>query len=73
MALSTSDRVSLRILCLHCGQTTEKTVSWLIVRSSMACPTCSKAIDLQFGDNGFRIHELAEKCEAIDIALRETR
>ncbi len=73
MEPSTSDCVSLRVFCPHCDQATEKTVSWLIVLNSMACPSCSKTIDLQFGDNGLRIQELAKKCVAIDVALRETR
>ena len=71
MAFSTSDCVSLRVFCPHCNQATAQLLSWLIVHSHMPCASCSGVIDLQIGDNGLRIQELAEKCEAIDAALSE--
>ncbi len=71
MALVTSDRVSLRVLCPHCDHATAMFLSWLVVHNDMPCANCSGVIDLQIGDNGLRIQELAEKCEAIDVALSE--
>ena len=69
MPLTTSDHVSLRVVCQHCDQATAMFLSWLVVHDNMRCSHCSGVIDLQTGNNRLRIQELAEKCAAIDSKL----
>jgi len=74
MGLSTSERVSLFVRCdnADCGQSVQKPLSWLIIRNSMACPSCGSEINLQSGDNGTSIQVLGNACAGLDAVLSKT-
>ena len=69
MPFSTSDLTLLRIRCTGCGQHTEKLVTVLAARASIACNICGASIDLKTPHNTLLIKETAESCARIGAAL----
>jgi hypothetical protein len=53
MAMSTNDRIGLRMICGQCGGVTEKALSVLLGSTKIVCstPKCGKEIDRGSDDN----------------------
>lgn len=69
VAFSAADLTLLRIRCVSCGQHTEKLVTVLAKKDSIACAICRKEIDLKTPHNALLIKETAESCARIGEAL----
>ncbi len=69
MPFSTADITLLRIRCTGCGQHTEKLVTVLAKRDSIACAICGVPIDLKTPHNVLLIKETADSCARIGEAL----
>jgi transcription elongation factor Elf1 len=69
MSFSAADLTILRIRCPECGQHTEKLVTVLVRRSSIACNVCGAAIDLHTPVNKLLIKETAQNCMRLGAAL----
>jgi len=73
MPLTMIERTSLFVFCENpeCRQGVEKLLAWLIVTNGMPCPGCVRPINLESGDNGFRIQKLAKACASIDAEMNQ--
>jgi DNA-directed RNA polymerase subunit RPC12/RpoP len=69
MPFSAADLTLLRIRCAGCGQHTEKLVTVLAKKDTIACTVCGAAIDLRTPHNALLIKETADSCVRIGAAL----
>ena len=68
MPLSPSERIQVLVRCDHCGKATEKFLSGLINKATIACK-CGSAIDLKSADNAALIEKLAEQLPSLDATF----
>jgi len=69
MTQSTAEATYLLISCATCGETIQKSVSWLIAKDNMTCKGCSSFIDLKNAETFFLISEAAKHCARMDAEL----
>ncbi len=69
MGFSAADLTLLRIRCAACGQHTEKLVTVLAKKESIACGVCGVPIDLKTPHNTLLIKETSDSCARIGEAL----